>query len=63
MEKKEKAAEAAAPADKTADGTVVKTPFSRKLKWLCYMLFGGPALPAFEHIWHGEVVPWFPSVW
>ena len=35
-------------------------PFSRKLKWLCYMLWGGSVLLAFEHIWHGEVVPWFP---
>ena len=24
------------------------------------MLWGGSALLAFEHIWHGEVVPWFP---
>lgn len=35
-------------------------PFSRKLKWLTYMLWGGIVLLAFEHIWHGEVVPWFP---
>ena len=35
-------------------------PFSRKLKWLTNMLWGGSALLAFEHIWHGEVVPWFP---
>lgn len=37
-----------------------KTPFSHKLKWLNNMLWGGSALLAFEHIWHGEVVPWFP---
>ena len=24
------------------------------------MLWGGAALLAFEHVWHGEVVPWFP---
>ena len=24
------------------------------------MLWGGVVLLAFEHIWHGEVVPWFP---
>ena len=24
------------------------------------MLLGGAFLLAFEHIWHGEVVPWFP---
>ena len=35
-------------------------PFSRKLKWLSNMLWGGSALLAFEHVWHGEVVPWFP---
>ncbi len=35
-------------------------PFSRKLKWLNCMLWGGTALLFFEHIWHGEVVPWFP---
>ncbi len=35
-------------------------PLSRKLKWLTYMLWGGAILLAFEHIWHGEVVPWFP---
>ena len=38
----------------------VRIPLSRKLKWLTYMLWGGAVLLAFEHIWHGEVVPWFP---
>ncbi|MDR1579660.1 MAG: hypothetical protein LBS35_04835 [Synergistaceae bacterium] len=37
-----------------------KTPFSRKLKWLSQMLWGGSFLLAFEHVWHGEVTPWFP---
>ena len=37
-----------------------KIPFSRKLNWLNGMLWGGSALLAFEHVWHGEVVPWFP---
>lgn len=37
-----------------------KVPFSRKLKWLTNMLWGGAVLLAFEHVWHGEVVPWFP---
>ena len=31
-----------------------------KMKWLNTMLWGGSALLAFEHVWHGEVVPWFP---
>jgi len=35
-------------------------PFSRKLKWLTSLLLGGAVLLAFEHVWHGEVVPWFP---
>ena len=37
-----------------------KIPFTRKLKWLTNMLWGGSALLAFEHVWHGEVTPWFP---
>ena len=35
-------------------------PFVRKLKWLTSLLWGGSVLLMFEHIWHGEVVPWFP---
>ena len=38
----------------------VKIPLSRKLKWLRNMLWGGVVLLAFEHVWHGEVTPWFP---
>ena len=38
----------------------VKIPLSRKLSWLSNLLWGGSALLAFEHVWHGEVVPWFP---
>ncbi len=37
-----------------------KLPFSRKLSWLNKLLWGGSALLAFEHVWHGEVAPWFP---
>jgi hypothetical protein len=48
--------EAKAPV--TAENT--KIPFSRKLKWLSQMLWGGSFLLAFEHVWHGEVTPWFP---
>ena len=44
--------------------TNVKTsnrlPFSHKLKWLRNLLLGGSFLLAFEHVWHGEVVPYFP---
>ncbi len=38
----------------------VKIPFSVKMGWLNKMLWGGSALLAFEHVWHGEVVPYFP---
>ncbi len=57
LEKKEKAHE---DANVQSDGGAVKIPFSRKLKWLRNMLWGGSFLLAFEHVWHGEVVPWFP---
>ena len=40
--------------------TVEKLPFTHKLKWLTNLLWGGSALLSFEHVWHGEVVPWFP---
>ena len=35
-------------------------PFVTKLGWLNKMLWGGSALLAFEHVWHGEVIPTFP---
>ena len=37
-----------------------KTRFSTKLGWLNKMLWGGSVLLAFEHVWHGEVIPTFP---
>ena len=37
-----------------------KLPFSRKLKWLTNLLWGGSALLAFEHLWHGEITPYPP---
>lgn len=33
---------------------------TRKLKWLGNMLWGGSALLAFEHVWHGEITASFP---
>ncbi len=53
VEKKEEAAEATAERE-------VRIPWSRKLKWLSHMLWGGVILLAFEHVWHGEVVAWPP---
>lgn len=35
-------------------------PFSQKLGWLNKMLWGGSALLAFEHLWHGEISPFYP---
>lgn len=37
-----------------------KIRFSTKLGWLNKLLWGGSVLLAFEHLWHGEIVPWFP---
>ena len=34
--------------------------FAEKLGWLSKLLWGGSALLAFEHLWHGEIIPWFP---
>ena len=44
----------------THEAVSAKLPFSKKLSWLNNMLWGGSALLAFEHVWHGEVVAWFP---
>lgn len=47
--------------DKMTDsGSQSCIPFSRKLKWLSNLLWGGSFLLAYEHVWHGEIVPWFP---
>ena len=43
-----------------AQGAEANPHFSDKLKWLNKMLWGGSALLAFEHLWHGEIVPFFP---
>lgn len=47
-------------AHEVREAVEAKIPFSKKLSWLNKMLWGGSALLAFEHIWHGEAVPWFP---
>ena len=38
----------------------VEIPWRRKFRWLSWLLWGGALLLAYEHVWHGEVVPWFP---
>ena len=34
--------------------------WGQRLSWLNKMLWGGSILLAFEHLWHGEIVPWPP---
>ena len=46
--------------EQSREHTVAKIPFSRKLRWLSNLLWGGSLLLAFEHVWHGEVVASFP---
>ena len=58
IKNKEKKLAMGNPAGNTIDSN--KTPFSEKLGWLNKMLWGGSALLAFEHVWHGEVIPTFP---
>lgn len=43
-----------------SEGSEKKVPFSKKLSWLNKLLWGGSALLAFEHLWHGEISPYFP---
>lgn len=65
LKKKEAASEAsvnssmASSMDSSIE-TVKEVRFSRKLKWLSNLLWGGSALLAFEHLWHGEIVPFYP---
>lgn len=35
-------------------------PLAQKLRWLSGLLWGGSALLALEHVWHGEISPFFP---
>lgn len=58
--KEKKAEEQRISLGEQTDVTSYKIPFSRKMKWLNNLLWGGSALLAFEHIWHGELTPWFP---
>lgn len=61
IEKKEKDhGEVKSTAGSSDAGHSVKISFSKKLKWLTNMLWGGAVLLIYEHVWHGEIVPWFP---
>ena len=59
VKKKEKE-QALRPDGGTAHTAAPRIKLSEKLSWLNIMLWGGSALLLFEHIWHGEVVSWFP---
>lgn len=54
VEKKEKKTES------EGSTSQLKISWSRKLSWLNNMLWGGVLLLVIEHIWHGEIVPWWP---
>ncbi|MBR6046458.1 MAG: hypothetical protein IKP47_12560 [Ruminococcus sp.] len=58
VKRKEKKAENSGSASAKTETPSIK--MSVKLGWLNMMLWGGSILLMFEHIWHGEVVPWFP---
>lgn len=65
LKKKEAASEASVNSSMASSmdssvGAVKEVRFSRKLKWLSNLLWGGSALLAFEHLWHGEIVPFYP---
>ncbi len=61
LERKERSGQARlSGAEHSARSAEELLPWSRRLKWLARLLWGGALLLCFEHIWHGEVVPWFP---
>lgn len=57
---KAKEQEIALHTEETKEAVSTKIPMSKKISWLNNMLWGGSALLAFEHVWHGEVTPFFP---
>ena len=60
MEKKEQREDQKALEHGVALHELKREHFSAKLKRLNGFLWGGSALLAFEHVWHGEVQPFFP---
>ncbi|MEG0274733.1 MAG: hypothetical protein RR690_06345, partial [Longicatena sp.] len=44
----------------SSSGYTTASCFIRKRKWLSRLLWGGSALLAFEHLWHGEIIPYYP---
>ncbi|MBO5561795.1 MAG: hypothetical protein J6A07_09105 [Firmicutes bacterium] len=53
-------AKKAADSSAKKNNTEITNIFVKRMDWLNNMLWGGSALLAFEHVWHGEVTPWFP---
>ena len=45
---------------KNAKDNEEKLSFATKLEGMNKLLWGGCALLCYEHVWHGEVVPFFP---
>jgi hypothetical protein len=60
IERKEKKNEAEKLEHGVSIAELNKEHFSDKLKRLNYLLWGGSGLLAFEHLWHGEIQPFFP---
>ena len=60
LKSKEKNASALKGSAGSESNACTNIPLSRKLQWLANLLWGGSFLLAYEHLWHGEVVPWFP---
>ena len=60
MEKQEKKQDAEQMVKGVSLKELHKEHFSSKLKRLNYLLWGGSGLLAFEHLWHGEIQPFFP---
>ena len=47
-------------AEKAIKKTKGESELTENISLLNKMLWGGSAMLAFEHVWHGEVTPWFP---
>ena len=60
VEKKEKEAGIKNDSEKELNFVSKGLTLSKKLSWLTRMLWGGVVLLAYEHLWHGEIVPWPP---
>ncbi len=46
--------------EKNGGDSCARLELSKKLGGLSKLLWGGSALLAFEHLWHGEITPYYP---